>query len=61
MTHTIITSVLSVSLTLLVCSASLNYYQFNQQTVYSCKDGYTPKERAEMDKLSRENPGMNIN
>lgn len=60
MKHTVVTIVLSVSLTLLLCSGLLNYYQYSQRSVFSCTDGYSPAVRNAMNTLIRESAGMNL-
>ena len=60
MKHTIVTVVLSVSLTLLLCSGLLNYYQYSQRSVYSCMDGYDQESRDQMQDIVNQNAGMNL-
>lgn len=60
MKKTIITSILSVTLTLLICSGILNFYQFSQRKVYSCIEGYDKESRDQMQELINNNPGMNL-
>lgn len=60
MKQILVTSVLSVTVTLLLCSTFLNIYQYSQRKIYSCVEGYDKESRDQMQEIINSNPGMNL-